>query len=402
MLQLISCFGALSLALGGALPTPTEGFAWPQWDGPERTGVSSERNWRSTGKGEHLWEAELGLGYSTVSVQDGRLYTMGYDREAKLDSVFCLDALTGEVLWQHSYPSEIWNQAHEGGTVNTPSIDGDVVYSLNREGNLYCLDAKTGAVRWHRDLMPADNPHDLEIPTWGYSASPLVVGDELYLNCGRMLSIDKATGEVLWASEDYGHGYGTPIVFAYEEQPLLAALNGRGLGVVSCADGSERWFHEFAGRDRGVNAATPVWMKDSLFISSGTIPGGARVLLGEELKPAWENREMANGLSGCVLVSGYLYGFDQQTLKCIDRDGIPQWEQRGIGNGALTAAGDRLILMGGDGHLIVAEAAPEEFIELSNVPLFDEGRYWTKPILCNGIIYCRSSRGRMIARDHRR
>jgi len=63
--------------------------------------------------------------------------------------------------------------------------------------------------------------------------------------------------------------------------------------------------------------------------------------------------------------------------------------------------GDRLLVMGGTSELIVAKANPERFEELSRVQLFEEGRYWTKPILVNGIVYCRSSKGTLVARDHR-
>ncbi|MDA1265054.1 MAG: PQQ-binding-like beta-propeller repeat protein, partial [Planctomycetota bacterium] len=204
-------------ALLSLLAAPAEDFTWPQWDGPDRDGVSRESAWSDAGADEHLWTKELGLGYSTFSVAAGRLYSMGYDRETGLDTVWCLDALTGEQVWAHSYPSQIWDRAHEGGTVNTPTIDAEVVYSLNREGNLYCLDSATGEVRWHTVLKPEDNPHELELPTWGFSASPLVVGDELLLNCGRLLRIDKKTGKVRWRSEDFGHGYGTPAAFTLRD-----------------------------------------------------------------------------------------------------------------------------------------------------------------------------------------
>ena len=377
-------------------------FSWPQWDGPERTNLSRETNWVSAGKKEHLWETEVGLGYSTVTVKDGRLFTMGYDRDQGLDTVFCFDALTGKELWAHSYPSEIWNRAHEGGTVNTPTIDGKVLYSLNREGNLFCLNIEDGEVVWHTELKPEDNLYELEYPTWGYSASPLVVGDEMFLNCGRLLSIDKETGEVLWASKDYGHAYGTPILFELEGKPVLAALNGNGAAVVSAEDGEEVFFHAFAGRNRGVNAATPIVIDDAIFVSSGTIPAGALLAFGDgEMIPVWESREMVNSFSGCVRVGDHLYGFDQQILKCIDLDGERQWQTRDYGNGAVFAAGDRLIVMGDSGELIVAQATPEEYKELSKVKIFEEGRYWTKPILVNGIIYARSSKGHLVARDHR-
>lgn len=380
--------------------------AWPQWDGPALTGISDETAWESEGKAEDLWRAELGLGYSTVTVADGRLYTMGYDKDAHLDSVWCLDALTGELIWRHSYLADVWDLAHEGGTVNTPVVDvaAGRVYALNREGNLFCLDAVTGNVVWHRFLLAQGNEHGLEYPRWGFSGSPLLVGDDLILNCGKLLSIDKQNGDVKWASEDYGHAYGTPIAFEHEGQPVVAAFNANGLGVVSRADGKQLYANEFAGTGRGVHGATPVRIDDSLFISSGTIPASARFALGAEgeLVELWKNAEMISSFSGCVKVEDHLYGFDRGILKCIDLDGNTMWAERGIDNGAVLAAGDRLLVMGGTGELIVAYATPELFDEISRVQVFDEGRYWTKPILVDGIIYCRSSKGALVARDHRK
>ena len=380
---------------------------WPQWDGPELAGISSETAWASEGAAEDLWRVDVGLGYSTISVAGGRVYTMGYDAEAGMDSVWCLDALTGETVWRHRYYAEIWKLAHEGGTVNTPSIDlsGDAarVFALNREGNLFCLAADTGEVLWHRFLMAEGNPHELEYPRWGFSASPLLVGDDLILNCGRLLSIDKSSGAVKWKSEDYGHAYGTPLAFEHAGERLLAALNGERLGIVSRADGTQRYAVEFAGTGRGVHAATPVQIDDSVFVSSGTLSAAARFGLGEEgeLTELWRNAEMVSSFSGCVKVDDHLFGFHRGILRCIDFDGTELWSERGIDNGAVMAAGDRLLVMGGTGELIVAYATPELFDEISRVPLFEEGRYWTKPVLANGVVYCRSSRGELVARDHR-
>ncbi len=389
--------------IGGSVwaAAPTE-FSWPQWDGPEGLGISAETKWSASGADEALWSAKLGLGYSAVVVKDGRLITMGYDKESGLDTVFCFEALTGKSLWSHSYPSKIWDRAHEGGTVNTPVFDGDVVYSLNREGNLYCFQAEDGEILWHTMLKPEDNPHQLEYPTWGFSGSPLVLEDSLIVNCGRMLSLDKESGEVLWASDDYGHGYGTPILFDLDGDPMLAAMNGRGLGIVSVENGIDLYFHEFTGTTRGVNAVTPVMLEDDLFICSGTKPGCARVAVGvDDLEVVWENREMVNSFSGCIAMDDHLFGFDGAMLKCVDPEGNAKWEQRGIGNGSILGAGDRLLVMSGDGELIVAEANTEKYVELSKAKLFDEGRFWTKPVLVNGVIYCRSSNGDFVARDHR-
>ncbi|MFT7677873.1 MAG: outer membrane protein assembly factor BamB [Planctomycetota bacterium] len=377
-----------------------EDFQWSQWNGPQFDGVSTESEWKSEGK--PLWETEVGLGYSTVSVVDGRAVTMGYDKELGLDVVFCFDALTGEELWSHAYPSKIWDLAHEGGTVNTPSFDDDLVLSLNREGNLFALDVESGEIIWHNELKPEENPHKLEYPRWGFSASPMVLDDGVYLNCGRLLSIDRDSGEVLWASEDFGHGYGTPLALEVDGVPALAVQNNDRFGVVDRRTGKTLASLPFGGKNRGINASTPVMMDAGVFIASGTLPGCAMLKLGEkEPETLWQNRSMVTSFSGCVAMDDYLYGFDGAVLTCIDSAGESSWSERGIGNGAVSGAGDRLLVMGGTGELIVIKASSEGFEELSRVELFEEGKFWTKPVLVNGIVYCRSSRGTLMARDHR-
>ncbi len=337
-----------------------------------------------------------------MSIAGGKLYSMGYDREMGLDLVFCFDAVTGEEVWTHAYPSEIWNRAHDGGTINTPSVAAGVVYSLNREGNLYALDAGTGDVKWHTELKGEEDPFELPIPTWGFSASPLVLSDGLFLNCGRLLSIDTESGEVLWTSEDFGDGYGTPLPFSHRGKAALAVVNSRGLGIVEREGGETLGFLEFTGGGRGVSASTPVLLGDDLFVSASTVPASARIdVSNDELAPIWSNNEMVTSFSGSVAMDGYIYGFDGAILKCVNEEGDPMWDERGIGNGAVTGAGDRLLVMGGNGEFMVLKATPDSFEILSVVPLFEEGRFWSKPIIANGIIYCRSSRGKLVALDHR-
>ena len=232
----------------------------------------------------------------------------------------------------------------------------------------------------------------------------MVLEDGLYLNCGKILSIERATGKVLWASEDFGHGYGTPLAFEMNGVPSLAVLNGEGVGVIDRRTGKTTGFHEFKGTQRGINASTPVLLDGDLFIASGTIPACGRFKAAEDgLEAVWENREMVTRFSGCVTMNNHLYGFDGGVLKCVDAQGASIWAERGIENGAVTGAGDRLLVMGGNGELQVIKASPEGYALLSKVSIFEPGeaRFWTKPILVNGIIYCRNSKGKLVARDHR-
>ncbi len=391
-------FGSLAFALSGA--SDGDEHAWPQWRGPARDGLSTETDWSSKGRPESAWEKEVGLGYSSVTIQDGRLFTMGYDTEGGMDLVWCLDAKTGEELWVHTYEAEIWNEFHTGGTLSTPSIDGNNVYTLNREGNLYCLDARYGNEEWHVQI------HDLaelEVPRWGFSAAPLVLGDMVVINAGRVIAFDKSNGKVKWMTEkSYGHAYSTPTDFDLAGRPALAVFVGLGLVVLELETGKECYTHEWKTK-YDVNAASPILVGDDrVFISSGYDHGCAMLRLGEKgAEVLWEKKTMRNEKSGCVVIGDHIYGFDDAIFRCFDLNGEEQWSERGIGNGALTGSPGRLILIGSKGELIVAKATPEGFEPLSREKVMSsDAVFWTKPVLLDGMIYLRSSTGELVCRDH--
>ncbi len=371
--------------------------SWPQWRGPALNGLTSETDWTPEGKAENIWNAEVGLGYSSVAIGSGRLYTMGYDKEAGLDLVWCLDATTGEEIWTHAYPSKIWNEYHTGGTLTTPSIDGDVVYTLNREGNFFCLDAATGEVKWEKNFA---EELDAKPAQWGFSGSPLVLPNELIVNVGKVVSLDKATGDIKWVSKDFGASYSTPAPFEWKGTPVLAVFNGS-IAVIEREKGETLVEHEWK-TDYDINAATPIIIDDAIFISSGYNHGAALLALTDDgLEPVWESRAMRNHMSGNVLIDGHIYGFDEEVLKCVGLDGEVKWSARGSGQGALMGSPDRIIFMNGDGELVIAAATPDAYTELSKSKVFESGVFWTKPVLLDGVIYCRNSEGKLVARDHR-
>ena len=194
----------------------------------------------------------------------------------------------------------------------------------------------------------------------------------------------------------------TPTPFELDGEPLLAVFNSRGLAVIEQAEGAEiAALHEWRTR-YDINAASPIVVDDRIYVSSGQERGNSLLRLGPDgLEPVWENKRMGNKMTGCVLIDGHLYGFDETVLSCMDLEGETKWRHRGLGYGALMAADKRLIVLDDQGELLVAEATPTGFEPLTRQKVLDGGVYWTRPVLVDGLIYCRNSLGSLVCRDHR-
>src|SRR5689334_10046576 len=142
---------ALSLA---ALAAPARAADWPQWRGPDRTGVSAEtgllKEWPKDGP-KLLWKnTDVGSGLSTPSVVGNRIYFIS-NRDQDEYAV-CLDVKDGKPVWQTKFGKVGCNEGPQyPGARSTPTVDGDRIYCLASDGELACLDAK-GDVKWVKHL----------------------------------------------------------------------------------------------------------------------------------------------------------------------------------------------------------------------------------------------------------
>ena len=113
---------AVFLAIAHSLPSLHAAQEdWPHWRGPQGNGVSPEEGWRAQGAAEPLWQEDVGLGYSSPSILDGVLFILGYRAELGGDQLQARDAETGELRWSQSYPAELRNFDHGGGSLTTPA-----------------------------------------------------------------------------------------------------------------------------------------------------------------------------------------------------------------------------------------------------------------------------------------
>ncbi len=397
---------AVAIIMTPALASGTDPVRedWPQWRGPNRDGVSRETgllvDWRSR-KPQRIWQVPLGTGFSSFAVADGRLYTLAsLDRR---EYVFCLDAADGRTLWR--VPSGATHRDTSGGDGprSTPTVDGDRVYTLGAEGLLQCLNAEDGTVRWKHDVLKEFGAENLN---WGVSMSPLLNGDQLLVNVGAkgasIVAFNKYTGKVDWRALDDVAGYSSPIKIsvggsgdaAVEEFVFFC---GKALVGISPKDGAEHWRYKWITTS-DMNIATPIYDPGTrmLFISASRDTGRCSAYRltashhGVRSEHLYTNKNMRNHFNGCVLVDGYVYGFDNSVLKCIRlADGEEMWRHRSVGKGSLVAAQGHLYVLGERGDLAVVEATHEAYREKGRFKALDSSRAWTPPALAHGRLYVR-------------
>ncbi|MFM8469261.1 MAG: PQQ-binding-like beta-propeller repeat protein [Limisphaerales bacterium] len=379
-----------------ALASPVaaqDSFDWPQWRGPKRNGVSAEKgfltSWPKDGP-PRVWAAKVGVGFSSVSVAAGRLYTMG--NVSDVDHVMCLDTTSGKLVWDYKYPCTAADPNGYPGPRCTPTVDGNLVFTVSRNGHLLCMNAANGALVWSKRII---DDFAGFIPQWGFAGSPLVEGELLILETGAsgrsVVALEKKSGRVVWANGNLAAGYSSPIAFDLARDRAVAVFSAGGLTGRAVSNGRVLWHFNWR-TSYDVNAATPVIFEDKIFISSGYGSGCALLQMSANgIQQVWSNKNMKNHFNACVLWQGHLYGFDESQLRCLDViTGAVKWSTQTYGKGSLMLADGRLILYGERGRLGLAEASPTGFRELASAQVLGGNSTWAPPVLANGRIYCRS------------
>lgn len=381
--------------VAAALPLAGSGFAadWPNWRGTNYDGITPERLPRELPEElPILWGAEVGTGFSSFATVGDKVLTMG--NAENRDSVWCLDAQSGEVIWQHEYDCELDPLYYEGGPGATPTVDGDSVFTLSKKGHAFRLDLESGEVIWKRDLIL---DHDLELPEWSFAGSPFVEDGRVILNVGRGgIGLSRDTGETIWLPSSESPGYATVVPFG-QDRLLFSA---KSLMALDPADGSVRW--EFPWKSsRDVNAADPVVVGERLVVSSSSGTKMIEPMQEGAPRQVWEQHDLKWYFNPGVLLDGHLYSLHGTThrpteLICTDVEtGKTIWAEEGFGSGGLIAAGDDVVVFD-LGMLTVFSANSEGFQPRLRQQVLD-GKCWTAPVVSNGRIFVRNAEGAIAA-----
>jgi len=394
------------------LATPAAADDWPFFRGPSYNGISTETGWsaewQDTGPNV-VWRADVGTGASSVVVVGNRVITMGGRKDKDEETIWCLDADSGRVLWQFTYPSKFDARQFEGGPASTPTVDGSLVYALGYLGQLHCLDIQDGRVVWQKHL--ADD-FGGRYSSWKYAGSPLVDGELVILDTGAdgnsTIALDKTSGRKVWGVGDDLAGYATPIPFEHGGQRGVLVFKARAMVAHELATGRELWRIDWRTY-YDCNASCPTVVGDKLFISTGyggRSARGALFDLGEgQPRQIWLNQDLETKMNSAVVYKGHVYCVSEKArgqLMCFDlRDGAVVWAEPAFAPyGTLMIADGRLVILDEMGDLVIADATPAGYRELARAKVH-HSRCWVMPVLANGRIYAKTNTGKLACLDVR-
>ncbi len=313
--------------------------------------------------------------------------------------VLCLDARTGETLWQREVFSDRLSGLHPDNSAATPTpiTDGIHVYTYFGDKGVFCLDFNGNLVWKNTDPVPPTH--------WGSASSPLLFGDRLILthNTDHLnfdVAFDKRTGRILWrqtrreGDRPTLDSYGSPINYSMADSPQFLHLSSWRLGGYDVETGEELWFWK-----------TPCWQviatvtyrEDILVAACGaeTAVSVEVLKLEENNKPAllWKREEDPPGTSSPVIFDDNLfYVTDNGVVCCLDlvtgklhwRLELPidqYWASLVVGDG-------KLYITGRDGITTVVRASKELDMPATNE--LDE-QISASPAIAGGKLYLRTS-----------
>lgn len=370
---------------------------WPQFRGPERTGVGNDvdlaDSWPADGP-PVKWQVDfLGEGYGSVAVRGDLVFVQGTQRNQSV--VFALDRRSGEQRWVRALgPSRDQDQGN--GPRSTPTVTADGIFVLTEHGELAKLDAESGAVLWQFNMLERYNSRNLR---WSISESPLVDDQNVYVmpggDGGSIVAVDRKNGETVWRSTELEDdaSYSSLVFTEIDGVRAIAGFTQQAGVGVRASDGKLLWRYE-APANRTANAAAPVAGDGLVFYSSSYGTGGGAVRPDGRggSQEAWFKSNLQNHHGGVVLHEGHLYGFFGPALGCVELGtGEVVWRARSVGKGSLAIADDKLFLLSERRRVGLAKATPEGYEELGRFEIADrDWPTWAYPVVSGGTLYLRN------------
>ncbi len=408
--------------LAAALPNDD----WPEFRGPDRNStvaaVDSDFDWGAEGP-EIVWRTSVGPGYGGAAVRDGEVVLL--DREVgREDFLRVLDLESGEELWSAAYPAE--GRLNYAGSRTVPSIQDGMIVSVGGFGHVTGYDREKREIAWTVDLR---EDYGGRLPYYGWSASPLVVGDLVVVPAlGEevgLVALDLETGEERWATYSVGYSHSTPALLELlgrEQLLFLSRPTGPSAGdrpVPTTLTSFHPKTGEMLWQDEidlaSIPIPSPIRIDDERFLVTGGYRAGTTLLRLSRAGGSHEVEVLFHVDRGSqthtpILHADHVYLLANENwnyqarkaeggLMCLGLDGEESWrtsDEPYFGRGNAILAGDHLLIQDGfNGVLRVARATPDGYLQIAEADVFGadrerDGRMWAPMALARGCLLMRS------------
>lgn len=377
-----------------------------QWRGPGRDGKYPDtgllESWPEDGPELLLKKEGLGNGYSSPVVVDEMIYISG--RRDASDVLTKLD-MEGNMLWETVYGSA-WDQSFPE-TRSTPTIEDGRVYIMGGLGTVVCMDAISGEIIWQKNTH---EEFDGEFHRWGMTES-LLLTDKAVISSPTgeqtaVVALDRKDGSLLWKSEPMGgvRSYVSPLLVEHNGTRMVLIHSSKDIMAVDPESGEIYWSVDLASEygfdGRRNNTNTPLYHEGEIYTTSGYDAQGVMLKLSDDGKSAevkWHNGDLDVHHGGLVLLDGYLYGANwinngNGNWVCQEWEtGKKMWEEKWHNKGSIIYAdGSLYIFEEKQGHIGLLEPSPESFKLISSFRLESRsGPYWAHMAIFNKKLFVR-------------
>ncbi|HUW58937.1 MAG TPA: PQQ-binding-like beta-propeller repeat protein [Planctomycetota bacterium] len=390
---------------------------WPQFQGPNRDGVSTETvkladTWPEGGP-KVAWKKErMGTGYAGAVIEGRKVYVLDRVNDQK-DTLRCIDLETGAEDWDYSYDCPGKYKGNYNGSRNLPAVDAKYVFTLGPFGQLTCVSKETHEAVWQKNIV---EEYGATITNWGLCQSPTMYKDTVIVapmsDKAGAVAFDKATGREVWKSERLGrakdvlYSWTSPLVATVDGQDMVVVLSCRtdpNLTGIDATNGKGLW--NYRGWKCPNPIASPIAIPGGrFFVTGGYNSGGALVKVSKagdkwNVEEVFNNKALSSQAQNPIFYKGFIYGNssgNKAGVECIDLNGEVKWKTENSDPeeiGAILIADGKLFsFLSQKGTLRMLAASPDGCKELTSAKVVGGTENWGVMGYADGRLLIRARR----------
>jgi outer membrane protein assembly factor BamB len=393
---------------------------WPWLYGPRRNHTSEQkgllRTWPQEGP-KVLWTVPMGAGFGGPAVSAGNVYVLDRDENVG-DTLRVLDLATGKELWTFAY--EAAGRFMFAGSRTTPTVDGELVYTVGPMGDLHAINIKTRKPAWRKNIWK-DFGGDAELPRWAIVQNPVIYGDLLIVapqtSQAGIVAYDKRSGDLKWQSPALGGvpGYVTPSIVKVGGEDQLVMITGaagrgrtaKGGGVHGIDPRTGKLLWSFTDYQNIIPVSQPVDAGEGRVLVAGAYGAGSVMLKIEKkgdgsfgVSELFRNPDFGAHTQPPVLHDGHFYSHytineRSDGLVAMGMDGKVRWktdQNPAFVRGGSILADGLLLMTDGNTKLYLLEPNPAGFKPLASAVILAPGDNWAPLALVDGKLLVRGQK----------